>query len=114
MVGQDGSVSDDDGGGDDGSGVVRFDRFGTILGSTLTVMPGGRAVPFEARSLPPEVRDAPYATFEFRRELPPGWTIRSTTVPASFGGAGGAVEVQVVDGLGRWVPIPDLLQLGII
>lgn len=100
---------------DDADGrVLLVDRLGSILGSTLTVMPDGEAVPFEARSLPPEVREAPYATYAFRQELPPGWTIRTMTVPASFGGTGGAVELQVVDGLGRWVPVPDLLRLGLL
>lgn len=95
-----------------------IDRIGPECGSLLHLRIDGEAASFEDRSLPVSALQQRYHTYTLNADapggLPEGWVLELSKVAAWFGRDGGAIQLRVIDDIGREVSVTDLRDLGIV
>ncbi|MFE5838843.1 glycohydrolase toxin TNT-related protein [Arthrobacter sp. NPDC056493] len=95
----------------------QVDRIGDSDGSYLGLIEDGVPASFEDRSLPVASLEKAYSTYRLVEDWPPGaegWTIEVSKIAPAFGREGGAMQLQIMDNLGKPVPVDSLLDEGVL
>jgi hypothetical protein len=77
-------------------------------------MVDGRAASFDERAFAVESLGKPYFKCEWTGCMPDGWHIEASQVAPAHGGAGGGVQLVVVDAYGKRISIDELPIEGVL